>query len=76
MLKVLAWVVSNDGRYFKSAVNILERQHKGVDLVGVTANKEFSLQKDGKKIPFIPLAELKRFGGVTLSLLSEHGKLA
>lgn len=63
MLKVLAWVVSNDGRFFNGAINILERQHNGIELVGVTANAPIQLAKNGKKVNFIPLAEVDQGGG-------------
>lgn len=62
MLKILLWVVSNDGRFFNCALNILERQHNGIELVGVTASNPIQLAKDGKSIPFIPLSEA--VGGV------------
>ena len=55
MLKVLTWIVSDDGRFFQGAMNILERQHNGVELVGVTAGAPIQLAKDGKIVPFIPL---------------------
>ncbi len=55
MLKALIWVVSNDGRFFNGAINILERQHNGLELVGVTANAPIQLAKDGKKVTFLPL---------------------
>lgn len=58
MLKTLLWVVSNDGRFFQSALNILERQHNGIELVGVTAGAPINIGKDGKQIPFISLAEV------------------
>ncbi|MCR5833573.1 MAG: DUF4422 domain-containing protein [Selenomonadaceae bacterium] len=57
MLKILAWIVSNDSRYFNAALNILARQHNGVDIVAVTANTPINLASNGKKIPFVPLAE-------------------
>ena len=66
MLKILAWVVSNDGRFFQGAINILERQHNGVELVGVTAGAPIQLAKDGKIVPFVSLAEVDR-GGVMMS---------
>ena len=58
MLKILLWVVSNDGRFFNGAINILERQHNGVDLVGITANVPIQLAKNGEKVNFIPLNEV------------------
>ena len=63
MLKALVWIVSNDGRFFNGAMNILERQHNGLDIVGVTATVPIQLNKDGKKIPFIPLNEVNKIGG-------------
>ena len=77
MLKVLIWVVSNDGRFFNGAMNILERQHNGLELVGVTAGSPIQLAKDGKNVPFIPLAELNAWGGVmTFSSSSAQSKSA
>lgn len=63
MLKILLWVVSNDGRFFNGAMQILERQHNGIDLVGVTANVPIQLTKNGEKVNFIPFAEVNG-GGV------------
>ena len=63
MLKTLLWIVSNDGRFFNGAINILERQHNGVEVAGVTAGVPIQLTKDGKNIPFIPLNELDAVGG-------------
>lgn len=64
MLKVLIWVVSNDYRFLNGAISILERQHNGLELVGVTAGTPIQLTKDGKNVPFIPLAEIERVGGL------------
>ncbi len=64
MLKILAWVVSNDGRFFQGAINILERQHNGIEVVGVTASVPIQLAKDGKKVNFIPLSEVDGGGGL------------
>ena len=58
MLKVLIWIVSNDSRFFQGAMSILERQHNGLEVIGVTANEEIGLVKDGRNVPFIPLARL------------------
>ena len=63
MLKILLWVVANDGRFFNDALNILARQHGGIEFVGVTAAAPIQLATGGKKIPFIPLAEVGRVGG-------------
>jgi len=62
MLKVLVWVVSNNDRFFQGAMNILERQHNGVEIIGVTADIPLQLAKDGKAIPFIPLNKIE-WGG-------------
>ncbi|MBQ4404808.1 MAG: hypothetical protein II857_10435 [Selenomonadaceae bacterium] len=64
MLKVLAWVVSNDGRFFQGAINILERQHNGVEVVGVTAGAPIRLTKNGKIVPFVSLSEVDGGGGL------------
>ncbi len=37
MLKILIWVASVDNRFLNDALKILERQHNGVELVGVTS---------------------------------------
>ena len=58
MLKVLIWIVSNDSRFFQGAMSILERQHNGLEVIGVTANEEIGLVKDGRNVPFIPLDRL------------------
>ncbi len=58
MLKVLLCIVSDDDRFLQDAVNILSQQHNGIELVGVTANEEILLDKDGELVPFIPLAEV------------------
>ena len=42
MLKVLIWVVSKDKRYLDGALNILESQHDGIELVDVAAGEEIS----------------------------------
>ena len=60
MLKILLWVVSNDGRFFNGALNILARQYNGIMLVGATAGAPIQLVTGDKKIPFIPLAEVAR----------------
>ena len=69
MLKILLWVVSNDGRFFNGAMQILERQHNGVDLVGITANAPIQLTKNDKKVNFIPLAEVNGGGEFDLLLV-------
>ncbi len=76
MLKILLWVVANDDKFFNDALNILARQHGGIEFVGVTASAPIQLATGDKKIPFIPLAEVGRVkGGVmTFYLSSAHGK--
>ena len=37
MLKILIWVASVDNRFLNDALKILERQHNGVEVVGVTS---------------------------------------
>ncbi len=64
MLKVLIWVVSEDTRFFQGAMNILERQHNGVEIVGVTSETAIQLDCDGAIVPFVQLERLTRGGGV------------
>ena len=64
MLKILLWVVSQDGRFLNGALKILERQHNGVEVVGVTAGVPIQLVKDGKKVDFIPLDKVDGGGGL------------
>ena len=42
MLKIFAWVVSNDGRFVESAIEILERQHNGLQLVGKASGDDIA----------------------------------
>ena len=65
MLKALIWVVSNDRRFFNGAMNILERQHNGLEVVGVTASVPINLVKDGRNVTFVPLAEVDG-GGIII----------
>lgn len=47
MLKILAWFVSTDTKYFQPALKILERQHNGINLVGaVTAEEILTVDAD------------------------------
>lgn len=55
MLKVLVWVFSNDARFFQGTMTILDRQHGGIELVGVTAGIPVQLQVNGKNVDFIAL---------------------
>ena len=76
MLKVLIWVVSEDTSFFNSAITILERQHNGVELVGLTSSREIGLAKDGRNVPFIPLGKLTGGGCMIFSSLSAQGRSA
>ena len=79
MIKVLIWVVSEDTRFFNSAITILERQHNGVELVGLTAIQEIELFKGGKNVlnvPFIPLGKLTGEGDMIFSSASAQGRSA
>ena len=59
MLKILLWIVSNDGRFFQDAMITLKSQHNGVEIIGFTAIKEFKIDVDGKNVPFIPPNEVE-----------------
>ena len=41
-LRMIVWLVSNDRRYIGNALKILNRQHNGVEILGVTAIKKLS----------------------------------
>ena len=58
MKKILLWFVSNDVKLLETATKILERQHNGLEFVGVTANVAIKLQRDEKNLPFVPLTEV------------------
>ena len=76
MLKVLVWVVSNDSRFFNAAINILERQHNGVELVGVTAGVPIQLNRNGKFVNFVQLDKVDGGGIMTFSSSSARGSSA
>ncbi len=58
--RILIWFVSNDGRFIDGALNTLERQFNGVDIIGVTAAEKFFIDD----LHFIPINELGgRWGG-------------
>ena len=42
MLKIFAWIVSNDLRFLDGAIKILERQHGGIELVGSAVNEDLT----------------------------------
>ena len=69
MLKIFLRVVSNDGRFFNGALHILERQHNGLELVGVTAGAPIQLNQDSRKVPFVPLNEVDRGGAYDVLLV-------
>ena len=63
MIKVLVWQVSDNKQYLDDALKILERQHNGIELVGVTADAETSFVYEGRNVTFVPLAEVDGGGG-------------
>ena len=48
--------MTNDTRYIGNALNILEQQFNGIEIIGVTATEKFPV----KGLPFIPLNEMMR----------------
>lgn len=64
MLKILIWRVSDDMSFQDNALKILERQHNGIELVGVTANTKTSLAYEGKNVPFVSPSEVDGGGGL------------
>lgn len=75
MIKVLIWRVSNDTGFQDKAIKILEQQHDGVEIVGVTAEAETTLAYEGKNVAFIPLTEVYRGGGIISSSSSAQRNL-
>ena len=63
MLKTFLWVASEDTIYLEDALKILERQHNGIEIFGMTSAVEVTLDINGKKIPFVPLNKLDAVGG-------------
>ena len=57
--RIIIWFVSNDERFIGGALNILERQFNGIEIVGVTATQKISIED----IPFIPFNEISVNGG-------------
>lgn len=77
MIKVFIWRVSNDTSFQDKAIKILEQQHNGIEIVGVTADAETSLIYEGKNVTFIPFTEVNRGGGgMILSSSSVQDKAA
>lgn len=58
MLKILLWIVSNDGRFFQDAMITLESQHNEINVVGLTVNNEIGFVMNDKDVPFIPQDEV------------------
>lgn len=59
--RVVIWFMSNDWRYLNGAINILDYQFNGVDIIGVTATQNISVND----LKFIPLNEISlNRGGV------------
>ena len=59
--RIIIWLVSNDGRFINSALNILAQQHNGLEILGVTATQKISINN----FPFLPLNEISlNRGGV------------
>ena len=58
MLKILLWIVSNDGRFFQDAMITLKSQHNEINVVGLTVNNEIGFVMNGKDVPFIPQDEV------------------
>ena len=52
--RIIIWFVSNDRSFIKTAINILESQHNGVGVLGVTSTQKTSFDD----LPFIPLNEI------------------
>lgn len=77
MLKTFLWVASEYTTYFEESLKILERQHNGIDLVGMTSAVEITLDIKGKNIPFVPIDKLTHWGGcMTFYLSSVQDKSA
>ena len=63
MKKIFMWVVSNDAGFLNAAINILSRQHNGVEILGVTAPEKILLDVDGRNVQFVPLDKSTGMGG-------------
>ena len=59
--RIIIWFVSNDNRFIGAALNILAQQHNGIEILGVTATQNISVNN----FKFIPLNEISlNRGGV------------
>ena len=73
MKKVLLWIVANDGRFFQGAINILEQQYNGIEVVGMTSSLPIELKNpQGENLRRVSHKEVANdsFGGGTTSYLS------
>ena len=61
MLKILLWVVSKDTTYLEDALNILERQHNGIELVDTVAGEEIAAV-DGAEYDVLLVVGAKEIG--------------
>ena len=52
--RIIVWFVSNDGTFINASLNILAQQHNGIEIVGVTATQNISVNN----FKFIPLNEI------------------
>ena len=69
--RIVIWFFSPDQRFIGNAVNILERQFNGVDIVGVTARYSIEVTDNrGRVLPFISLQELTDQRGYDILLLA------
>ena len=57
--RIIIWLISDDGRFIGAALNILERQHNGIEILGITATQKISVNN----FNFIPLNEISMNGG-------------
>lgn len=62
MLKVLIWVVSNDYRFLNNAINILDRQHNGLEVVGTIRGTDFTKIDMGKWYDVLLVIGAKEIG--------------
>ena len=58
--RIIIWLFSDDGRYIVDALNILAQQHNGIEILGVTATQNISVNN----LPFLPLNEISLNRGV------------
>ena len=61
MLKVLLWVVSKDYRFLNGAINILDRQHNGLEVTNTVRGTDFS-KVDGEDYEVLLVIGAKQIG--------------